>query len=73
VVQCPYEGAATAKNVTISDETTPYTSFEAAKDSVRASDNNSVANSGTDPVVEWVVGELSAGDSATAQFCVKVL
>ncbi len=34
------EGAATAKNVTITDETTPYTSFLAAKDSVRASDNN---------------------------------
>ncbi|MEQ3724906.1 hypothetical protein [Alcanivorax sp.] len=67
------EGAATAKNVTISDETTPYTAFVAAKDSVRASDNNSVANSGTDPLVEWVVGELPAGDSATAQFCVKVL
>jgi uncharacterized repeat protein (TIGR01451 family) len=67
------EGAATAKNVTISDETTPYTSFVAAKNSVRASDNDSVANSGTDPVVEWVVGELSAGNSATAQFCVKVL
>lgn len=66
------EGAATAKNVTITDETTPYTSFLAAKDSVRASDNNSVANSGTAPVVEWLVGDLPAGDNANAQFCVQV-
>ena len=34
------EGAATAKNVTITDETTPYTTFLAAKDSVRASDGD---------------------------------
>lgn len=66
------EGAATAKNVTISDETTPYTSFVAAKNSVRASDNNSVANSGTDPEVKWEIGDLPAGDNANAQFCVRV-
>ncbi|MTT51604.1 DUF11 domain-containing protein [Alcanivorax sp. VBW004] len=61
------EGAATAKNVTITDETTPYTSFLTAN-----SDNNSVANSGTDPEVKWEIGDLPAGDSATAQFCVRV-
>lgn len=66
------EGAATAKNVTITDETTPYTSFVAAKDSVRSSDSNTVANSGTAPVVEWIIGDLPAGDSANAQFCVQV-
>ncbi|MAX56993.1 MAG: hypothetical protein CL537_16010 [Alcanivoracaceae bacterium] len=66
------EGAATAKNVTITDETTPYTTFLAAKDSVRASDGDVVANSGTDPEVKWVVGDLAAGDSAKAQFCVRV-
>lgn len=66
------EGAATAKNVTITDETTPYTSFLVAKDAVRASDNNSVANSGTDPEVKWEIGDLLAGDSANAQFCVQV-
>ncbi len=66
------EGAATAKNVTINDETTPYTTFLAAKDSVRKSDSNTVANSGTAPVVEWVIGDLPAGDSANAQFCVQV-
>jgi len=61
------EGAATAKNVTITDETTPYTTFLTAN-----SDNNTVANSGTDPEVKWEIGDLSAGDSATAQFCVRV-
>ncbi|MED5238409.1 MAG: hypothetical protein VX379_02415 [Pseudomonadota bacterium] len=66
------EGAATARNVTINDETTPYTTFLAAKDSVRNSDSNTVANSGTAPVVEWVIGDLAAGDSANAQFCVQV-
>ncbi|MCG8437661.1 MAG: DUF11 domain-containing protein, partial [Pseudomonadales bacterium] len=66
------EGAATAKNVTITDETTPYTTFLVANDSVRNSDSNTVANSGTAPVVEWVIGDLAAGDSANAQFCVQV-
>jgi uncharacterized repeat protein (TIGR01451 family) len=61
------EGAATAQNVTITDETTPYTTFLTAN-----SDNNTVANSGTDPEVKWEIGELSAGESATAQFCVRV-
>ena len=61
------EGAATAKNVIITDETTPYTTFLTAN-----SDNNTVANSGTDPEVKWEIGDLSAGESATAQFCVRV-
>lgn len=61
------EGAATAKNVIITDETTPYTTFLTAN-----SDNNTVANSGTDPEVKWEIGELPAGESATAQFCVRV-
>ncbi|KZZ26427.1 hypothetical protein A3754_11185 [Alcanivorax sp. HI0083] len=61
------EGAATAKNVIITDETTPYTTFLTAN-----SDNNTVANSGTDPEVKWEIGELPAGESARAQFCVRV-
>lgn len=66
------EGAATARNVVITDETTPFTTFLAAQDSLRTSDNDAQANTGVDPVVEWNIGDLTAGDSANAQFCVQV-
>ena len=66
------EGATTAENVVITDETTEFTSFQLADDAVRASDSASTANTGTLPVVEWEVGQLVSGDSARTQFCVEV-
>ena len=74
------EGAATAYNVTITDEVTPFTTLEntdnACVDSVDG--NNCVpsagatANSGVAPVVEWTVGDLLSGDTARTRFCVSV-
>lgn len=69
------EGAATAKTVVITDATTDFTDFVAAKDACKASDagcTSPIAESGTQPTVEWQIGDLNAGDSATADFCVKV-
>lgn len=66
------EGATTAENVVITDETTEFTTFQAADDAVRASDSATTANTGTLPVVEWEIGQLVSGDSARTQFCVEV-
>ena len=66
------EGATTAENVVITDETTEFTTFQAAGDAVRASDSATTANTGTLPVVEWEIGQLVSGDSARTQFCVEV-
>ena len=66
------EGATTAENVVITDETTEFTTFQLADDAVRASDGATTANTGTLPVVEWEVGQLVSGDSARTQFCVEV-
>lgn len=74
------EGAATAYNVTVTDEVTPFTTLEntdnACVDSVDgnncAPSAGAIANSGVAPVVEWTVGDLLSGDTARTRFCVSV-
>ncbi|WP_085344762.1 DUF11 domain-containing protein [Vibrio sp. ArtGut-C1] len=66
------QGTTNAENVVITDEVTEFTSYVASDSSIRASDGNTTSNTGVLPSVEWKVGILSPGDSARAQFCVKV-
>ncbi|EKF75940.1 hypothetical protein A11A3_00560 [Alcanivorax hongdengensis A-11-3] len=74
------ESSVSAQNVTISDETTPYTSLLAADKACKDSDDgaNCTPTTGTAAVaptaspLSWNVGSLASGDTARAQFCVRV-
>lgn len=69
------DGTATANDVKITDQTTDYSDFVAAKDACLTSDvgcASPVVNSGTAPAVQWQIGNLASGDSATSAFCVQV-
>ncbi|MCW4149540.1 hypothetical protein OM427_08365 [Halomonas sp. 18H] len=61
------EGATVAKEVTINDSVTEFTTLEVAKD---ATTGDAASISGEN--LEWQIGDLAAGQSENAQFCVKV-
>lgn len=74
------ESSVIAYNVVISDSVTEYTDFE---DSTGFCTDNTAgvspcvpslagSDSGTPPLVMWQVGDLIAGDTARAEFCVRV-
>lgn len=66
------EGATSANEVVITDEQTEFTSNLVANEAVIASGGTAPADTSGLPVVEWEIGTLVPGDSATAQFCVEV-
>ena len=66
------EGATPANEVVITDEQTEFTSNLVANEAVIASGGTAPADTSGLPVVEWNIGTLVPGNSATAQFCVEV-
>lgn len=66
------EGATPANEVVITDEQTEFTSNLVANEAVIASGGTAPADTSGLPVVEWAIGTLVPGNSATAQFCVEV-
>lgn len=66
------EGATSANEVVITDEQTEFTSNLVANEAVIASGGTAPADTSGLPVVEWAIGTLVPGNSATAQFCVEV-
>lgn len=71
-LQARNEGASVAESVTIFDAVTEFTAFESADDG-RDSSGASISTAPTvGPDLKWEIGNLVAGDTASAQFCVKV-